>query len=82
MGKIPTKDPNVSEEVYLAEIVRCRECEVTVPMSIEVVTVKKDGKAKKVIRHEWYCRAHGLDYETRVQSLPIRPPAQHRQKPD
>jgi len=76
MGKIPTKDPNVSEEVYLSEIVRCRECERTVPMGIEVLTVKKGGESKEILRHEYYCRAHGLDYEMRVQSLPIRPHAQ------
>lgn len=73
MGKIPTKDPNVTEVVYLAEIVRCRECQKTVPMGIEVVTVKKGGESREVIRHEYYCRAHGLAYETRLQSLPIRP---------
>lgn len=72
MGKIPTKDPHVSEEVYLTEIVRCSECERTVPVGIEVVTIKKDGKSRKVLRHQYFCRAHGLDYETRVQSLPIR----------
>jgi hypothetical protein len=38
--KIPTKDPNITEVVYLSEIVRCLECEQTVPMGIEVVTVK------------------------------------------
>ena len=41
IGKIPTKDPNITEVVYLSEIVRCLECEQTVPMGIEVVTVKK-----------------------------------------
>jgi hypothetical protein len=34
--KIPTKDPNITEVVYLSEIVRCLECEQTVPMGIEV----------------------------------------------
>jgi hypothetical protein len=75
MGKIPTKDPNISEEVYLSEIVRCCECQRTVPMGIEVLTVKKGEECKEVLRHEYYCRAHGIDYETRVQSLPIRPHA-------
>jgi hypothetical protein len=77
MGKIPTKDPNITEEVYLSEIVRCRECQRTVPMGIEVVTVKKSGKSKEVLRHEYYCRAHGLDFEMKVQNLPIRPHPQH-----
>ena len=43
IGKVPTKDPNITEVVYLSEIVRCLECEQTVPMGIEVVTVKLSG---------------------------------------
>ena len=27
MGKIPTKDPNITEVVYLSEIVRCLGCQ-------------------------------------------------------
>lgn len=76
LGKIPTREPNITEEVYLSEIVRCRECQRTVAMGIEVVTVKKGDERKEVLRHEYYCRAHGIDYEARVQSLPIRPHAQ------
>jgi hypothetical protein len=76
IGKIPTKDPDVIEVVYLAEVVRCLECEQTVPMGIEVVTVKKSGDSRKVVRHVCYCRGHGFDYETQAQSLPIRPRAQ------
>jgi hypothetical protein len=41
IGRIPTKDPNITEVVYLSEVVRCLECQKTVPMGIEVVTVKK-----------------------------------------
>ena len=44
-------------------------------MGIEVVTLKKDGRSKKVLRHECYCRAHGLDYEEGVRCLPIHPHA-------
>lgn len=73
IGKLPTKEANVTEEVYLSETVRCRECEKTVPIGIEVVTVKREGEFKKVLDHRYYCRAHGLDYEMRAQSLPIRP---------
>ena len=73
IGKIPTKDPNITEVVYLAEIVLCLECQQTVPVGIEVVTVKKSGKSKQVVRHVCYCRGHGFDYETKAQSLPIRP---------
>jgi len=66
VGKIPIKNRNVTEEIYLVESVRCQECQVTVPIGIEVVTVRKEGKSKKVIKHSWYCRAHGADYATRV----------------
>ena len=76
VGKIPTKDPNITEVVYLSEMVRCLECQQTVPMGIEVVTVQRSGKSKKVMQHVCYCRRHGFDYETKAQSLPIRPRAQ------
>jgi hypothetical protein len=76
IGKIPTKDPNITEVVYRTEIVRCLACQQTVPMGIEVVTVQKSGEARKVLRHVCYCRGHGFDYETKAQSLPIRPHAQ------
>ena len=81
-GKIPTKDPDVTQVVYLSELVRCLECQRTVPMGIEVITFRKDGESKKVLRHECYCRAHGVDYETRVQGLAIRHHAQRRRKSD
>ena len=45
IGKIPTKDSNISEKVYLSEMIRCLECQQTVPIGIEVVTVKKSGKS-------------------------------------
>jgi hypothetical protein len=47
IGKIPTKDPNVTEVVYLAEMIRCLDCEQTVPVGIEVVTVKKKRKIQE-----------------------------------
>jgi hypothetical protein len=72
IGKIPTKDPTVTEVVYLAEIVRCLECQQTVPMGIEVVTIKKTEESREVLRHVFFCRGHGFDYETKAQSLPIR----------
>jgi hypothetical protein len=73
IGKITTKDSNITEIVYLAEMVRCLQCEHTVPMGIEVVTVKKSEKKKECVRHVCYCRAHGSDYETKAtQTLPIR----------
>ena len=70
IGKIPTKDPCITEVVYLSEIVRCLECQQTVPMGIEVVTVKKIGKTRQAIRHQCYCRGHGFDYEMKAQSPP------------
>ena len=54
----------VTEEVYLAETVRCQDCRITVPMGIEVV--KREGKSKKLIKHSWYCRTHGAEYAARV----------------
>jgi hypothetical protein len=72
IGKIPTKDPDITEVVYRAEVVRCLACQRTVPMGIEVVTVQKSGAARKVLRHVCYCRGHGFDYETKAHSLPIR----------
>ena len=75
LGKIPTKDPDVIQEIYLSETVYCRECTTmaAVPVGIEGVTVKTGKTSKKVLRHEYYCRAHGFVYEIRVQGLPIRP---------
>jgi hypothetical protein len=66
MGKILTKDPDVTEVIYLSEIIRFLECQRTVPMGIEMVTVRKIGDSKKVLRHQCFCRAHGYDYEMRV----------------
>jgi hypothetical protein len=71
IGKIPTKDSSVTKEVYLSELIRCRNCERTVPVGVEVVTVKRAGTSREVLSHECYCRAHGLEYEVRVQNRPI-----------
>ena len=71
VGKIPTKDPHITDVVYLSETVRCLECQRTVPVGIEVVTVERNDEAKKVIRRVCYCRGHGLGFETKAQSLPI-----------
>jgi hypothetical protein len=43
IGKIPTKNFSITEVVYLSEMVRCLECRQTMPMGIEIVTVKKIG---------------------------------------
>ena len=68
IGKIPIKYRNVTEEIYLSEYVRCQNCQTTVPMGIEVVTVIIEGKSKKIIRHGWFCRAHGAEYATKALS--------------
>jgi hypothetical protein len=66
LGKIPIKYRNVTEEVYHSECVRCQNCQTTVPMGVEVVTFRKEGTSKKLIKHGWYCRAHGAEYATRA----------------
>ena len=68
LGKIPTKDRAVAEEVYLSEQIRCRECQRTVPMGIEVVLVRKEGKTKTVLKRSFFCRPHGADYQVRSQA--------------
>jgi|ERR1041384_2655928 len=73
VGKLATKDPNVTEVVYLAEVVRCLECEKTAPIGIEVVTIRKTIESRKTIRHVCYCRAHGFEYEEKAKAAPIRP---------
>ena len=82
IGRIPTKEPGVTDDVYLSELVRCRECERTVPVGIEVVTTRRDRKSRSVLHHVYYCRAHGLDYEARAQSVPIRPHAKKQHPSD
>ena len=72
IGKIRTKDPNVTTRIYLSEIVRCCECQKTVPLGIEVITLKREGESKKVLEHRCYCRDHGLEYEEKAQSQPIQ----------
>jgi len=74
IGKVPTHDPNVTQNIYRSETVRCEKCLRTVPVGIEVVTVKTQGQSQKVLMHEYYCRADGLDYETKMQNRPIRKP--------
>ena len=68
IGKIPIKHRGVIEEVYLAEHVQRGECQRTVPVGIEVITVQPEGKSKKVLKHACYCRAHGMEYQARAES--------------
>ena len=67
IGKIPIKGQKVAEEVYLSEQIRCRECQKTVPIGVEVVTVQKDGPSKKVVKRAFYCRSHSGEYESRAR---------------
>ena len=75
IGKIATKDPAFTEVVYLTELARCVQCQQTVPIGIEVVTVKKTGDTRNAIRHVCYCRPHGFDYEEKAKARPIHPHA-------
>jgi len=77
IGTLPTSDSKVTKKVYRAETVFCQKCQKTAPVGIEVVTVRTERKSKKVLKHEYYCRAHafdaqGVEYETRAQNTPIR----------
>ena len=67
IGRIRTKDRGVIDEVYVSEFVRCRDCQRTVPMGIEVATVRMEGKSKKLVRRAYYCRAHGANHDARAQ---------------
>jgi hypothetical protein len=86
IGKLPTHDRNVTQKVYRCEAIRCQKCQRTVPLGIEVVTINTLNGS--VARHEYYCRAdafdsHGLDYEHRIQTRPIRksPASETRSSP-
>ena len=57
--KLTSKSRGVTDEVYLSENIRCQECQRTVPVGIEVITVQKANEKRKVIKHRYYCRAHG-----------------------
>ena len=67
LGRLPSKERGSVDEVYLSEQVRCRECQKTSPMGIEVVTVQKVGTAKKILRRAFFCRDHGAEYQSRAQ---------------
>ena len=67
IGKIPIKYRGVIQEIYFAEHVQCSECQKTAPIGIEVITIQSEGKTKKVVKHAFYCRAHGLEYQVKAQ---------------
>jgi hypothetical protein len=72
IGQMATSEPGVTRSVYRSEMIRCGECEKMAPIGIEVITARKDGDSRKVLEHRYYCRSHGLDYESRSESQPCR----------
>ena len=66
LGKSRFTSGNVTEEVYLSENVSCQTCQITVPMGIEVVTVRDERDSKKVVKRARYCRAHGAEYAAKA----------------
>jgi hypothetical protein len=50
------------------------------PIGIEVITAQRDGDSQKVLEHRYYCRSHGLNYETRIEGRPSR--RETKNKPD
>ena len=64
IGTKRTGDPDVTISVYRSDLVYCRDCRKTVPVGIEVITTRKDQDAKTVLKHEYYCRVHGMEYES------------------
>ncbi len=68
IGKLH-KPKGLIEQVYLSEQVRCQVCQRTVPLGIEVITVQKtiDGEKKRIM-HDFYCRAHGAEYQAAAAS--------------
>jgi hypothetical protein len=54
IGRLPSKERGAVDEIYLAEHVRCRECQRTSPMGIELVTVQKAGTTKKILRRAFF----------------------------
>ena len=74
VGKIPTKDPNITEVVYLSEIVRCLECQRTVPWVLRWLRSKGMKSSRRLFGACATAVEHGFDYETKAQSLPISSP--------
>ena len=66
IGKIPLKSRGLVQEVYFSELIYCQECQKTVPVGIEVVAIKREGDAKKVVKRACYCRAHGSEYQATI----------------
>ena len=72
IGKTALSEPGVTRSVYRSELIRCGECQKMAPIGIEVITARREGDTHKVIEHRYYCRSHGLNYETRSEGQPFR----------
>jgi hypothetical protein len=70
IGKLALNEPGVTRSVYRSELIRCGECQRMAPIGIEVITARRDGDSQKILEHRYFCRTHGLDYETRSQNPP------------
>ena len=54
----------ITTTVYRSELIYCRECRKTVPIGIEVITTRQEKNAQTVLRHQYLCRLHGMEFET------------------
>ena len=72
IGRTALSEPGVTRSVYRSELIRCGECQKMAPIGIEVITARREGSSQKVLEHRYYCRSHGLNYETRSESQPLR----------
>ena len=64
IGTRKTNDPAVTTSVYRSDLIYCGECRKMVPMGIEVITTRKERGAQKVLKHQYLCRIHGMDFES------------------
>jgi len=72
IGKVALSEPGVTQSVFRSELIRCGECQRMAPIGIEVITARREGDSQKVLEHRYYCRSHGLNYETRTEGRPSR----------
>ena len=82
IGKTVLSEPGVTRSVYRSELIRCGECQKMAPIGIEVITAKREGDTQKVIEHRYYCRSHGLNYETRSEGQPLSRDTKSKSKTD
>jgi len=72
IGKSALSEPGVTRSVYRSELIRCGECQKMAPIGIEVIIARREGDTQKVLEHRYYCRSHGLAFETRSEGQPFR----------